>query len=131
MIWGAHWCLIFYLFSANIRAELSSKSQTETLASEISVLEQGPSEKKKDFSLWFPLPPKQSASLLELILSLPGTATLWGLGVGPPRKGFRLPMQQPPHRCRDPIHLVVLCSHAAKKEAEEQEFGFELRVLLS
>ena len=45
MIWGAHWCLIFYLFSASVRASLLSKPQTENLVSEISVAEQGISEK--------------------------------------------------------------------------------------
>lgn len=86
MIWGAQWCLIFYLFSANVKARLSSKPQTENLVSEISVPEQGTSEKKKDFSLWFLLLLKQSPSLLELMLS-PGHSQPVRTGTGASKEG--------------------------------------------
>lgn len=75
MIWGAHWCLMFYLFSANVRAGLSGKPQAENLVSEISVLkdtELGKSKARREresfFSLVFtaseakPKPPGAGAS---------------------------------------------------------------------
>lgn len=75
MIWGAHWCLMFYLFSANVRAGLSGKPQAENLVSEISVLkdtELGKSKARREresfFSLVFtaseakPKPPEAGAS---------------------------------------------------------------------
>lgn len=86
MIWGAQWCLIFYLFSTSVRARLSSKPQTENLVSEISVPEQGTSEEKKIFSLWFLLFLKQSPRLLELMLS-PGRSQPVGTGTGASKEG--------------------------------------------
>lgn len=129
MIWGAHWCLIFYLFSANVRASLSSKPQTENLVSEISVPEQGTSEKKKDFSLWFLLLLRQSPRLLELMFS-PRHSHPVRTRSRASKEGVQA-VHAEPDRCRGPIHPVVLCFHTAKKVAEQQEFGFELRVLLS
>ena len=74
MIQGAHWCLIFYLFSANGRARLSRKPQTQNLVPEISVLkdtELGKSEAhwgRTSVSSLVSTTSEAKPSLLELVL---------------------------------------------------------------
>lgn len=83
MIWGAHWCLIFYLFSTNVKAPLSSKLQTEKLASAMSALEDTE-----------PLGVRHFAKEESFFSWVSGPSHPVGMGNGPLKRGFRLSMQQ-------------------------------------
>lgn len=91
MIWGAHWCLIFYLFSASVRARLSRKPQTENLMSEISVLkdtELGRSKAHWERESFLPLvsvASEEKPKPLELPLC-PGHSHPVGTGSGTPKE---------------------------------------------